>query len=111
MTTAMLSIHADLRSRASRNRTHSGVFFRPFPRLSLGSGRTHQLRHGHRWGNLELDAERLCLVNTVCYGSEVGIECIPDSAGMLDWLFQVQGKWRDPEVLSLLQALEDIFQP
>jgi len=71
----------------------------------------HQLRHGHRWGNLELDAERLCLVNTACYGSEVDIECISDSAGMLDWLFQVRGKWSDQEVLSLLQALKDIFQP
>src|SRR2546425_321982 len=74
-----------------------------------------RFRHGDRWGDWELDAKRLCLVfqGVGHPGYEVNIEEIRDSAGMLDWLSQIQGKaWATPQVRAdLHDALDDLFDP
>jgi hypothetical protein len=75
-----------------------------------------------------LDTERLCLVydaEPVTRGVvgheyvaflgayEVDVERIRCSSGMLDWIFQINGKsWADARVVKdLVNAFDDIFHP
>jgi hypothetical protein len=73
------------------------------------------LLNGRKWGNWRLDAERLCLEflthGTVTY--EIDIERIQSSAGVLDWIFQINQKsWAsDKDIADLVQAFDDIFDP
>jgi len=92
------------------------------------------LFHGRRWGSWTLDVERRCLVYdawsevrgngsgitqgvpqyTAYLGSpEIDLDCIRDSAGLLDWIFQIEGKtWATARVTKdLLSAFDAIFSP
>jgi hypothetical protein len=74
--------------------------------------------HGCRWGGWQLNAKALTLEIHGKHGGEdyeyeIDLECINNSAQMLDWIFQVRQKtWASNEVTGeLLNALEDIFAP
>jgi hypothetical protein len=92
------------------------------------------LFHGRRWGSWILDVERLCLVydgKSVHRGEgsgvtrgvgayvaflgkyEIDLESISRSSGMLDWIFQINGKtWSTARVTKdLLNAFDDVFHP
>ena len=92
------------------------------------------LFHGRRWGAWTLDTERLVLVcdahpvtrddgsgvtegvpqYTVFLGPyEIDLERVRDSAGLLDWIFQIHTKsWTTARVTKdLLNALDSIFHP
>ena len=84
----------------------------PFVVRDLPSGRP---THGARFGMWELDGDRLTLElkNSVLNTRyEIDLEQITSSAKMLDVIFQVQRKsWGGPNVASLLEAFDVIFQP
>jgi hypothetical protein len=67
--------------------------------------------NGDRWGKWELDAKRLVLVFDGHY--EIDLEMIISSAGMLDWIYQINGKtWAErKDIGDLVQAFEDLFHP
>jgi hypothetical protein len=94
------------------------------------------LFHGRRWGTWTLDTERLVLVYdahphpvrrgdgsgvtegvpqyTAFLGPyELDLERVADSAGLLDWIFQIHGKsWATARVTKdLLNALDSILHP
>ncbi len=92
------------------------------------------LFHGRRWGAWTLDAERLCLVYDAWqeergngsgrtagvppylgyFGTyEIDLETIRHSAGLADWIFQINKKsWATRAVTrDLLNALDSIFHP
>jgi hypothetical protein len=92
------------------------------------------LFHGRRWGLWTLDVERRCLVYdawsevrgngsgvtagvpqyTANLGApEIDLDRIRDSAGLLDWIFQIEGKtWATARVTKdLLRAFDSIFSP
>jgi len=88
------------------------------------------LFHGRQWGQWTFDSERLCLVfeaSPVTRGGvrgvpsyvaflgryEIDLERVRDSAAMLDWIFQIQGKtWASARVTKdLLNAFDSIFNP
>jgi hypothetical protein len=89
-----------------------------------------RLFHGRQWGEWTFDSERLCLVFQAApvsrggvrgvapyvgyFGKyEIDLERIHDSAAMLDWIFQIQGKtWASARVTKdLLNAFDSIFNP
>jgi hypothetical protein len=70
--------------------------------------------HGDRWGHWEFDAERLVLMyEHGRHEYEVDLEDMTTSAGMLDWIFQVNTKgWASREEIGdLVQALDDLLRP
>jgi hypothetical protein len=86
------------------------------------------LFHGRHWGEWTLDTERFCLVYkaqpvlrgegsrqyTGFFGHyEIDIERIRRSSGMLDWIFQINGKsWANARVTKdLVNAFDDVFHP
>jgi hypothetical protein len=92
------------------------------------------LFHGRRWGAWTLDTERACLVYdawqevrgngsgvtkgvpqyTAYLGApEIDLDRIRDSAGLLDWIYQVEGKtWATARITKdLLSAFDAIFSP
>jgi hypothetical protein len=65
-----------------------------------------------RWGSWVFDSKRLVLeLEEDRY--EVDLETINDSAGMLDWIFQVHNKgWTTHEDMhNFLSALQFLFHP
>jgi hypothetical protein len=85
------------------------------------------LFHGRKWGEWVLDCERWYLVFRgepvecrerepyIAYLGlyEIDLERVHDSAGMLDWIYQVRQKvWANSRVMmDLLIALHSIFAP
>jgi hypothetical protein len=112
---------------------------RPGPGAMTSEQLLHEYRpptlfHGRRWGSWTLDVERRCLVYdawsevrgngsgvtkgvpqyTAYLGApEIDLDRIRDSAGLLDWIFQVEGKtWATARVTKdLLSAFDAIFHP
>jgi hypothetical protein len=64
------------------------------------------------WGTWEYRPANLTLIETES-GYDVDLEQCNDSAGMLDWIFQVASKpWATPEKIGhLVQALNDLLRP
>ena len=73
------------------------------------------MTHGRRWGDWQLDGERLTLDYRPggIWRYELDLQRNHDSASILDFIFQVRQKgWATPTVLAdLLNAVEDIFRP
>jgi len=73
-----------------------------------------KLKSGTKWGNWVLDTKRLTLDFKKRNDEyEVDLEDIRDSATMLDWIFQIQGKaWATHKIMGdLLDAFNDVFSP
>ncbi len=70
-----------------------------------------KLRHHQSWGSWRLDAERLVLeyVPDGCWKYEIDLERIRDSAGILDWIFQLRS--REMDLAGMLAGLDAIFHP
>lgn len=79
------------------------------------------LKHGHRWGDWMLDAERLCLClvrdasqsEPLPNAYEIDLERITDPALIVDWLEHMSHKrWASPEHMgNLTLALLRLLSP
>ncbi|HSZ58545.1 MAG TPA: hypothetical protein VK797_22955 [Tepidisphaeraceae bacterium] len=68
--------------------------------------------HRTQWGEWKFDPSRLTLTHEG-EGYEIDLELINSSAGILDWIMQINAKdWGDPPTIkNLLDAFDNLLHP